>query len=53
MYKTQEKYRYQQVYANQCVNCKLEQAHECTLALYKNEKNNYECYNYKEEVNIK
>jgi len=52
MYKTQEKYRYQQVYAGYCVNCKLEQTNECDLALYKNN-NQYECYNYKEEVNIK
>ena len=49
MYKTQEKYRYTQVYANQCVHCKHEQANECTLALYKNKLNNYECLNFKEE----
>ena len=49
MYKTQEKYRYQSVYAGYCVNCKLEQGNDCKISLYKNQFNNYECYNYKEE----
>lgn len=49
MYKTQEKYQYQQVYAEYCVHCKHEQSNNCKISLYKNPSNNYECLNYKEE----
>jgi hypothetical protein len=49
MFKTQEKYQYQSVYAEYCVHCKYEQTNECDLALYKNN-NQYECYNYEEDV---
>ncbi len=49
MFKTQEKYRYQLVYANQCVNCKYEQTNHCDVGLYKNKNNTYECFNYEEE----
>lgn len=50
MFKTQEKYRYQLVYASQCVNCKHEQTHQCSVSLYKNMNNEYECFNYEENL---
>ena len=35
MFKTQEKYRYQSIYAEYCVHCQHEQTDNCDVSLYK------------------